>query len=403
MQYTINQLYDILYQRVNDIYDTFKSFFGEANVDLQTRDRKTFERMLENYLETWHITLNENNAYDIADTILAEMKEAYYSETADIYVHWDRVTVTNEHDKSVEIQDLYAKVGINLEGRIPYENRGFLLNRATYTKEQFLSNYLHSHCQFIPKSNFSTFMPPCLGRGPIVNTIMTLKNEYDEVTWMLFCQELAMYVTVESITGRPWKYLEEIGGSGRLSLYTGYDNGGSRVSFLQVFSKENLRDFIKYYLQNGHLTLSYREGKFIYGIPYFDYIIDISNCFIDFYNKHLKTTHEQLHNCYSHNLLYKVLVKGDKFYKNAMSSTTSEDLDNYRHKFVLRFKGKAIYTTILDEVTNDNATMTTIISHELAMYVLNNVLKIINFRYRNEHYISRREDSSPTYQRVIYI
>lgn len=35
MQYTTNQLFDTLYERVNTVYETFKGFFGEERVDLQ--------------------------------------------------------------------------------------------------------------------------------------------------------------------------------------------------------------------------------------------------------------------------------------------------------------------------------------------------------------------------------
>ena len=35
MQYTVNQLYELFYQKINDVHDIFKGFFGEEYVDLQ--------------------------------------------------------------------------------------------------------------------------------------------------------------------------------------------------------------------------------------------------------------------------------------------------------------------------------------------------------------------------------
>lgn len=406
MQYTINQLYEHIYQTVNDIYDIFKGFFGEGNIDLQKTEESFLKKSLELQVGDGGIKVEENDfdaPYEIPDALLARIEDMCSSRRSAIYVHWDNVTVTNEHDKSIEIQDLYAKIVVTLEGRIPYENRGFLLNRATYSKEQFVSNYMHSHCNGIPKNDFSRFMEPCLGRGPIGNTIGTLKNEYDEVTWMLFCEELALYVTVESLAGTPWKYLEQIGGSSRLLSHVGYRIGGSKEKFMGHFSNDKLRGFIEYYLRHGHLALSYRDGKFACGMPYFEFIIDISNSFIDYYNKQLRHTEAQLQSCYDSKLLLRVLVKDNQFYKNTASCTSNRELDRYRDKFVLRFKGKDVLTTITEEDTSD-ATVTTIIDHDLAMFVLNNILKTINFRYKNEHNgKSRDESSSPTYKRVLYI
>lgn len=410
MVYTINQLYDYLYQKVNSVYDVFKDFFGEGNVDLQ---RNIFEDIFKRRLG---ITLSnfgykvlesaENGfdiPYEISDAQIAEIEHEYSDRKSIIYVHWNNVTVTNEHDKSVEIQDLYAKVDVQMDGRIPYENVGFLLNRATYTREQFLSNYLFSHIQYIPKSDFRQFLPPCLGRGPIKETIATLKNEYDEVTWMLFCQELSMYVTVESLAGVPWKYLEEIGNTDKLLSHTDYTTDASKLLFLSLFSADKLKEFIKYYLEHGHLSLSFVNNKFTSGLPYYEYIIDVSNSFIDFYNKYLKLDERQLKSCYDKGLLYKSLVKNGKFYKNAEDQARVQNLDNYQNKPVLTFKGRMITTTIIDTDFTE-ATLTTIINNSFAMYVLDHILRTINFRYRNEYNKESREaDITSTYQRVCYI
>ncbi len=146
MQYTINQLYEHIYQTVYDIYDIFKGFFGERNVDLQKAEESFLKKSLELQVGDSGIKVEEGDfdvPYEIPEALLARIEDMYSSRKSTIYVHWDNVTITNEHDKSVEIQDLYAKIEVTLEGRIPYENRGFLLNRATYTKEQFVSDYMH--------------------------------------------------------------------------------------------------------------------------------------------------------------------------------------------------------------------------------------------------------------------
>lgn len=413
MQYTINQLYDLLHERVNTIYDTFKGFFGEANVDLQEAiTKQDFISLIIEELERNTVILDYRDSeykisYELTDEVIAALKNFFANKKDTIYVWWNRVTITNENDKSINIQDLYAKVEVTFEGRIPYENWGFLLNRATYTKEQFQSEYCHSHICNIPKDNFTKFQQPCLGTGPIKETIATLKNEYDEAEWMLFCQELSMYVTVESLTGRPYNYLEEVRKREDLYIYGKYDfiNNAEPNIFLGVFGKDTLKDFIKYYLEKGHLSIAYKNNKYCCGMPYYEYIIDISNAFIDYYNEHLAKSEEKKSLMFSKKLLVEVVVINNKLYTNRYNESYA-NLDRYKGKLVLRFKGKDIRTTILEEEDNQEQTPTTVLNNNVAMYILKNILRTINFRYinRNKYGTAKTDDLLASIsKRVSYI
>lgn len=405
MQYTINQLYDHLCQRINNIYDIFKGFFGEEFVDLQNPKEDIIKADIACLVSSYR-TIPSADEYELSDSKVKEIETLLSDRKVIIYVWWPIVTVTNENDKSINIQDLYAKIEITLEGRIPYENTGFLLNRATYTREQFLSDYLHSHIQNIPKQNFTHFGSPCLGSGPIRDTIATLKNEYSDTFWLLFCQELSMYVTVESLAGGPWKRLESVGGINKLTEYNGYKlEDANTATFDSYFDRTQLKEFIRYYLQYGHLSLSYMFGKFVCGMPYYEFIIDISNAFIDYYNEDLSEPGDQLSKCYARGLLNKVILVNNSFYKEGNSHTNANLLDLYRNKFVLNFKGKDIYTSIIDDEDDEDNITATVINHHVAMYVLNNILRTINFRYKNEHNNTERggETSPTTSQRVVYL
>lgn len=415
MEYTVNQLYQYLFEKPLAIYEIFKGFFGEDFVDIQTcqgRELSSFKEYLlakicDEYFMPKEAAEEEYNlSFNITEMQLKELKTTLEDKRLIIYVWWPRVTVTNEYNKSINIQDLYAKIEIQNDGTIPYECNGFRFNRATYTREQFLSNYMHSHINIIPKNNFTQFQIPCLGRGPIISTIGTLKNEYDETTWMLFCQELSMYVTVESISGGPYHRMETIGNVSLNSMYTGYtSNYTGKADFLSLFTNDDLKKFIKYYLKHGHLSLRYMNSAFTWSMSYYEYIIDISNSFIDFYNKYYSTTAGNLNNCFSKGMLKQVIVADGKFYNEGdYNSFDINNFSEYQNKLVLTFKGKEIRTTIINNKQGSEATLTTVISNNVAMFILQKILRTINFRYKNEHNKYRRnQEATPACERILYL
>ena len=411
MQYSVNQIYKQLYQRAYDAFEIFSNFFGEEYVDLQMLySQSSVCNAIRLYLTTHDIEVDFSNfdvPCDVPEKVIGEIMETFSDKNCVIYVWWPTVTVTNENDRSVVIQDLYAKVLMQPNGLIPYEYRGFMLNRATYTKEQFQSDYMHSHIQHIPKGNFSEFMPPCLGRGPIAGTIQTLKTDFDTAEWMLFCQELSMYVTVESLSGVPWRRLESIG---VLEMSCQYNCGinfqdANCADFTYYYPREELKPFFKYYLEHGHLVLAYRSSKFVCGMSGYEYIIDVSNAFIEYYNKYLKLTEYERNRLCNSKFLQQVYVKDGKFY-TLNGINTDIDVSIYNGQFVLNFKGREIRIKIIDSLFSES-TPVTVLNYCLAMYILRNILRTINYKYKNEHNNfnsnGRTQDSAATHQRTIYL
>ena len=385
MLYTIPQLYQQLIRKPLEVYEVFKNFFGENYVDLQySKSEEEVCNYIDGYLTQSAVSPSDNGEYEVSDSLfrslLIDVSDDFFK--CFIYVWWPSVTVTNEFDKSIDIQDLYAKIPLSLEGRIPYESAGFLLNRATYTKEQFYSGYLHSHIQNIPKDNFTRFMSPCLGHGPIIKTIATLRNECNDVSWMLFCQELSMYVTVESIAGGPWKRLESVGSLYRSLTHTGFDYSISRSDNPVPLPDSVIHSFTKYYLEHGHLSLDFINGKYVCGMPYFDFIIDISNAFISFYNElPANNVPCSISSLFAHNILYRLLTHNGLFYQQYAYYTES-GLNRYQGKRVLTFKGREILTRIIDS-DSDNSSEVTVLNHALSVNILLFILQIINYQYKN--------------------
>lgn len=414
MEYTVEKLKQTLFENVFEVYDIFKNHFKEKYVDLQGLPLdQDFAYRLE-YLHS--IKKNDDGTFTVSDSALNTLKNVFSNII--IYVWWPKVTVTNEYNKSINIQDLYAKITINTNGCIPYECHGFLLNRAAYPAVQFDCNYLHSHISTIPKNNFTEFQTPCLGRGPIMHTITTLKSSNDSAMWMLFCEELSRYVTVESIKGVPYKRLENVG---RNTLEYNYDkfseyrdplrtlhnyyyNQQSSAYYLTYKElRTKVKDFTAYYLKHGHLKLNYTQGEFTCGMNFFDFIVDISNCFIEYYNTALAIDKKKVKFLYKVKILNDVLAADGKIYKLG-DGRSRHDHSSYQGATVLTFKGETISLKILENEST-TAQKTTLIHWLMAQHILDSILNIINFRFTNENRRNTKGSTTPaeTRKTVYYL
>lgn len=121
MEYTVNQLYQYLFEKPLAIYEIFKGFFGKDFVDIQTcqgRELSSFKEYLlakicdESFMPKEAAEEEYNLSFNITEMQLKELKTTLEDKRLIIYVWWPRVTVTNEYNKSVNIQDLYAKIEI---------------------------------------------------------------------------------------------------------------------------------------------------------------------------------------------------------------------------------------------------------------------------------------------------
>lgn len=409
MLYTINELHRKIYENVFNVYEVFQNYFGEDFVDLQRI--KTPDEVLIRLRR--YSTINDTNAIEVEDTTIDSFREYFRSEYPFILVYWPRVTVSNENNRSIDIQELYAKVTLTIDGNIPYEYN-FQLNRSRYPVEQFMAGYLHSHIPGIPIYDFTQFQNPCLGTGPIRDTIATLHNTNDEVSWLLFCRELYLYVTVESLTGGPYNRLEYIGQYRQDSDYNGYYVPNDSLfdadfkNYKRLLSEESIGEFVQYYLENGHLQLSFKEGTFVCGMSFFDYIIDISNAFIDYFNTYKSSNARILQQLKDTRVIRALFVEGNRFCTPSNHrDTDTAYINQYIGKHVLYFKGRDITLTI-DTSEERQPIITTVLDSKLAMHILNRILQVINYRYTNEYKRNpggdfQYEDSSTTYQKVQYL
>ena len=399
----IGELYSLLMDKPNQVLAIFNDFFGEDKVDMQGfmsidelkswlsvtpisayTSREVLGMSMGDY-NTYGSQLLTNLRGEVLDLVLNQLCSReivdYIGDTrfssGFILVHFPHVRITNEYNRFVDINHLYAKVGVLHNGSI---NGYFSLNRAEYTYLHISSGYMHSHVSTIPTRDFTEFQTPCTGTGPINDTISNLSNEFDSDIWRLFCLELSKYVEVESIAGTPYHRLENLGTS----------NMGAGEDVFRVVNqlryddsiKGIIKEFVPYFIKQGKLKFNYANGSYSIGMSFTEYILVISNEFIDWYNK--KFNNKEWKYTFStlkrSDVLKEGIIANNKiYYENSRRNVNSYAA--YNGQRMCTFKGKDVLINIVDinEVKEDNKSI--ILNTNIALYILSKILRVINYRY----------------------
>ena len=304
--------------------------------------------------------------------------------TAYLYIRFPKVTVTNEDDKSVDIDELYVLVPINGDGTL---KRNFSMVRSSYPIIQWLSGYSHSHLPSISINRTPHFAYPCLGRGPLDPTQDTLRSAFNIDMWGLFAFELEKYVTQESLLGGPYIKLESIGKSSeateiKLCYRDELDFSCDNIDF---------KDFLRSYCSHTNLNVSYKEGQYDLGITDVNFVISLSDYFIKWYNNKIAegVYYTTLINLIDNNVLNKVIIDGNKVYSNAiirnidsiqslegahLTRSTASDKD-----FI--FKGKPVTLHIDGNFNIKSKNYTLLLNTNICSYMLTKILEVINNKY----------------------
>lgn len=402
----IEELYNSLMDRPLRVLSIFNDFFGEDKVDMQgywSLDKfKSWMNVepLFTYIpdgnivgmnrndwsmyKTWAITDLPRDQVEKVVNVLTNttVKERIGNAKFNgifILVHFPHVRVTNEHDRFVDINHLWAKVKVMYNGTL---NGGFTLNRSEYTLLHIRSHYMHSHVNGIPTNNFTQFQNPCTGRGPINGTISALNRDYDEDIWNMFCLELSKYVTVESVAGVPYNYLEKLGTN---DMKVGVDRFITYLSpnhYRSVITPNKFKEFVRHFINSKKLKFNYVNGSYSIGMSLIEFIVLISNEFIKWYNdqfnkKELTTKFADLK---SHGILRECIIDNGKIYYDG-SRNNVNSYAQYIGKEVCVFKGRKITVDITDIAETRNENKSIILDTRTALYILTIIFKVLNYRY----------------------
>ena len=402
----IEELYNSLMDKPLRVLSIFNDFFGEDKVDMQgywSLDKfKSWMNIepLFTYTPNNNIVSMNSNDWSMYKTraitdLPGDQVEKVVNALTDnrvkerigaakfndifILVHFPHVRVTNEHDRFVDINHLWAKVKVMYNGTL---NGGFTLNRSEYTLLHIRSNYMHSHINNIPKNDFTKFQNPCTGSGPINGTISALNRDYDEDIWNMFCLELSKYVTVESVAGIPYHYLENLG---TRDMQVGEDKF---ITYLfpnycvNDILSDKFKEFVRCFINSKKLKFNYVNDSYSIGMSLIEFIVLISNEFIKWYNDQFNKEEltAKFADLKSNGILRECIIDNGKIYYDRGRNNVN-CYAQYIGKKVCIFKGREITVDITDiaEVRNENKSI--ILNTQTALYILTTILKVLNYRY----------------------
>lgn len=377
----LKELYNSVSKDINkteEVYDIFKDFFGEEFVDLQY---PTYEEFKEELFNTKICLLHDYFGIDGRNLTLKEVGETQVLRHINcicvdrvksyilprILVWFPKVKVSNENNDFTYVYDLYAKIIIAEEGKM---FNSFMLNKTTYTLDQWNYNYLHSHVPSTDKEHLSTFSFPCLGVGPIRHTTSLLNVEFNADKWNLFCLELNNYVRTESLKGGPYKRLINIQGDSKL-----FEN----FKYTNIKIDKYLIPFVDYFIHNTKLPFCYKNNSYKLGISFIDYIILISNSFIEWFNNRYCAENITYSRLLSHSIIVNVNIKNNAIYH---LNPYNDNPSTYVGTPLFKFKGNIKKLNIFKSETAYNSV--TILSPTIACAILTKILNTINYKYGRE-------------------
>ena len=163
----IEELYNSLMDKPFRVLSIFNDFFGEDKVDMQgylsLDEFKSWMNIepLSTYIPNSNIVSMDNNDWSMYRTqTITDLPEDQVEKVVNgltniivkeiignvefndifILVHFPHVRVTNEHNRFVDINHLWAKIKVMWDGTM---NGRFTLNRSEYTLLHFRSHYMH--------------------------------------------------------------------------------------------------------------------------------------------------------------------------------------------------------------------------------------------------------------------
>lgn len=377
------------------ILQEFEKYYGRDRVSLSYARYTDLESLSQDYsntvpeykgfpsVEEWHKA-----------STLEEFLEPYKGKLNNIFitVHFPEVTVENEKRKSTKIQDLYVRV------MFPRLYGGIWGTRTSFTPLQLQHGYVHSHLPSTHPSILGEFYRWCLGSGPLVNTIDTMRKlilEKGDISIVpLMCMEIDNLTKVESLHGGPYNRLENMYADNDYNMISGRYESLRGINFktaghstlynfvdvhayngLRANAKALLRIAMADYLQQGRIPMIIRDGNIVFNAKFTDILIDITNYIMS------KASNKDA--LVLKSAIYEVIPSGDSLYSR-VSPEYRHALDTgWVGRKVFEFNGNPVTLKSVDDVNDGKQKGIKVFYPKFIFDILANYLDSINLMYTN--------------------
>lgn len=290
-----------------------------------------------------------------------------------ILIHWDKVTITNEEDRSTDIRDLFC--------RLRFEDEylsDMYFSRTTYTQSEWNVRYKHSHLHTMNRSRPLEWSSMCLGQGPIVGTknrLMDRSSTFSEELYDVFFWELDKVVHVESLRGVPYIQMRTIG----THTMERADN-----DFSPVWPNDAFKNFMQSFFGAVKIPLGYENGMYVCGCTFMDFAILVTN----YWNKYERVF--RLAAPDSGIVKYKYILKNSAIYSangDSIDYTWQEVRAPYNS---LTFKGRVYPLTVTPDAS-ENASIQWLVNLSVVKYIQRAYLALVNMKFNRNNY-GKEED-----------
>ena len=300
-----------------------------------------------------------------------------------LLIYIPKTTITNEHNKSIQITDLFVRVPLNDDGTV---RLSVFYARTSYTTAQWLCGYRHSHTPSFARNEADMFSEVCTGDGPINNTLRSLHvgiNADNPIIWGLLFWELSKIIKIESEHGGPYIYMNSVGVQGEVV--------DTSVTLSDIFYHDDavklVEKFLPDYISYGRFKVAFQNGGFCLPTSTLEWIMDFSNLFFVWAANNGHSTRDY------EGILEDLFVLNNKVVKPSVA-LADEDwnlLKTFKNKVSIRFKG-VDFSVYITDVTNTEGAPKAIkvINRTFCVKILYILLQILNYKYGKKQEIFER-------------
>tara|TARA_R110000868_G_scaffold14414_2_gene67007 strand:- start:22296 stop:23384 length:1089 start_codon:yes stop_codon:yes gene_type:complete len=247
-------------------------------------------------------------------------------------IHFPKITIQSSSRRSAILYDLYFKIKI-LHGAFVLDTQRYVA-RSTYTYEEYLANYTHSHVSSNAVPGKFTDRVCFGGDTPIEHIYLQLRSGFDSDEYDVFLGLISSWISFESIEGGPYIQLSNVKSHSQSEL--------SLISLLN--SNDVLYDATIYDISYDLITngLNFNQSKY-----FEDYKLSLNKDSIEEYL--IKNT--------KHTLDYN---PSKDVYLKSNASLSVNDKENLLRKFNMNcnknliFKDKPVVCKLIDSNDNNN-------------------------------------------------